>query len=344
MKKVISAVLALGMVFSISSTAFAATMDASATYKSSDGGSLIITVNGPIDNNDYTVNLEGKIYNQVSGSSIWRQNMHGEKSQLSSDGKVTFSQSQLLEGYTTFNGEAATGLIGSENSDNKLLLTDDNDSYYLVTPEASNSYTEGSICYYQIIKTYTKVSGTDTGATFKSDTGSKLSVNYGEAYQFKITSLNGRKPTFVCGNSSVFQVKDNGQEGSNYYYKVYAVGNPGQSAGFYINGSKVPSTIGTVTGNKTRTFISDTGSTLELDADRAYQFKITSLNNKEPTFMSGNSDVAEVSYKGHKGNDYFYSVCAVGYPDDECGIYINNSKTANTVIKVTGVKYTHLFH
>ena len=91
-------------------------------------------------------------------------------------------------------------------------------------------------------------------------------MNYGTSYQFRITSLNGKKPTFVCGNGSVFQVDSNGQQGNNYYFKVKAVGNPGQTAGFYVNGIKTPSTVGKITGTKS-TFISDTGLSLDINAD-----------------------------------------------------------------------------
>jgi hypothetical protein len=76
------------------------------------------------------------------------------------------------------------------------------------------------------------------------DTGKYLFVKSGKSYQFKITAAS--KPTFVCGNVSVFQVIFAGSNGNNYFYKVIAVGKPGQGAGFYVNDQKVPCTIGTI--------------------------------------------------------------------------------------------------
>lgn len=76
------------------------------------------------------------------------------------------------------------------------------------------------------------------------DTGSRLSVKSGKTYQFRITS--SKKPTFISGNSSVFKVEASGQKGSEYFFKATAVGKPGQSAGFYLNGEKSARTVATI--------------------------------------------------------------------------------------------------
>ena len=76
------------------------------------------------------------------------------------------------------------------------------------------------------------------------DTGKYLSVKAGHSYQFKITAAS--KPTFQCGSASVFQVAFAGSNGNNYFFKVIAVGKPGQGAGFYVNGQKPPCTIGII--------------------------------------------------------------------------------------------------
>lgn len=87
---------------------------------------------------------------------------------------------------------------------------------------------------------------TKTSPTFKSDTGSKLSIGVGKTYQFKITSLNGKRPTFVVPGK-LFTVKTNGVKGKDYYFVIKAVGKVGGSAGIYINGQKKPSTVATIT-------------------------------------------------------------------------------------------------
>lgn len=78
----------------------------------------------------------------------------------------------------------------------------------------------------------------------KIDTGAKLTVSAGKTYQFKITA--NKKPTFESGNNSIFKVTYNGQKGNDYFFKVTAVGKKRQSAGFYLNGSKTPCTVGTI--------------------------------------------------------------------------------------------------
>jgi hypothetical protein len=63
-------------------------------------------------------------------------------------------------------------------------------------------------------------------------------------YQFKITAST--KPTFTCGNGSVFRVTCTGFKGHDYFFKATAVGKAGQVTGFYVNGEKTPCTVGTV--------------------------------------------------------------------------------------------------
>jgi hypothetical protein len=77
------------------------------------------------------------------------------------------------------------------------------------------------------------------------DTGKYLSVKAGHSYQFKITAAS--KPTFECGSVNVFRIIFAGSNGNNYFFKVIAVGKPGQGTGFYVNGQQSPCTIGTIT-------------------------------------------------------------------------------------------------
>jgi alpha-mannosidase len=76
------------------------------------------------------------------------------------------------------------------------------------------------------------------------DTGRSLDVQKGGTYQFKVTAPF--KPAFVCGNGSVFRVLYAGSVGNEHFFKVTAIGSVGQSAGFYVNGEKVPRTISTI--------------------------------------------------------------------------------------------------
>lgn len=80
-----------------------------------------------------------------------------------------------------------------------------------------------------------------SAATYKSDTGSRLNLGVNKVYQFKITSLNGKQPTFNIAGSA-FKVTFNGKSGNDYRYLVKAVGKAGQYGGVYINGEKTAST------------------------------------------------------------------------------------------------------
>lgn len=50
----------------------------------------------------------------------------------------------------------------------------------------------------------------------------------------------------VCRNDSAFKVTPNGSSGNNYFFIVTALGKVGQSAGFYVNGEKIPQTVETI--------------------------------------------------------------------------------------------------
>ena len=52
-------------------------------------------------------------------------------------------------------------------------------------------------------------------------------------YTFKMTVVNGNGlvPSFTVGNGSVLKTQFVTQIGNDYYYRVYAVGTPGQSTG-----------------------------------------------------------------------------------------------------------------
>ena len=80
--------------------------------------------------------------------------------------------------------------------------------------------------------------GTDAAtapAKVVSDTTVDFSVKSGSAYCFKMTVVNGNGlvPSFTVGNGSVLKTQFVTQIGNDYYYRVYAVGTPGQSTGVY---------------------------------------------------------------------------------------------------------------
>lgn len=168
--------------------------------------------------------------------------------------------------------------------------------------------------------TVSAFAATTTAATFKSDTGSKISVVSGKTYQFKITST-GAKPTFAVGSKN-FTVKANGAKGHDYYFVVKASGKVGSQTGVYINSQKKPSTIMTIAP----TIKIDTGSKLMVAKGKNYQFKITS--NAAPSAKIGNSSVFQVISKiwqGKSGTDYYVRIEAVGKKGQSTGFYVNGT-------------------
>lgn len=83
------------------------------------------------------------------------------------------------------------------------------------------------------------VSAAQTVSTQKayvvSDTTVNFALKHGEAYCFKMTVVNGNSqmPSFTVGNGNVLKTQFVAKVGSDYYYRVYAIGTPGQSTGVY---------------------------------------------------------------------------------------------------------------
>jgi hypothetical protein len=164
-------------------------------------------------------------------------------------------------------------------------------------------------------------------STFKSDTGAKLDIQQGKTYQFKITSLDGKEPTFGVGSGSLTVTKV-GKSGNDYFFKITAVGKVGDEVGVYVNGTR--STVAKITAGSSSIKV-DTGAKLTVAKGKTYQFKVTA--SSKPTFTSGNSAVFTTAVAGQKGNDYFFKVTAVGKSGDCTGIYINGVRYTIATIK-----------
>ena len=68
-----------------------------------------------------------------------------------------------------------------------------------------------------------------------SDTTAPFVLKRGSAYCFKMTVVNGSTatPSFTVGNGSVLKTQYVAKVGNDYYFRVYAIGTPGQSTGVY---------------------------------------------------------------------------------------------------------------
>ena len=76
---------------------------------------------------------------------------------------------------------------------------------------------------------------TNQQAYVVSDTTVNFTLKRGSAYCFKMTVVNGNAmtPGFTAGNGDVLKTQFVAKIGNDYYYRVYAIGTPGQSTGVY---------------------------------------------------------------------------------------------------------------
>nr|WP_319489022.1 right-handed parallel beta-helix repeat-containing protein [uncultured Caproiciproducens sp.] len=143
---------------------------------------------------------------------------------------------------TSQNGIIPTFTLGTSGVFQYQLVKTDGDDYYFKLIAIGQPGAQVGI-YVNGVKLLVATVG-DTGPVVSSDTPSRLKVVTGKSYIFKLTS--DTKPVFNSGDSSVFQTEFVKASGNDYYFRVKAVGKPGSSAGFYINGLKTPSTVGVI--------------------------------------------------------------------------------------------------
>ena len=154
----------------------------------------------------------------------------------------------------------------------------------------------------------------------KSDTNNDFTIKQGASYTFKISDAVSFNP----GSGSVFKTEKVKTEGSNVFYKITAIGQPGQSSGFYMTGAdgvgrKV--CVVTVGAAATTALKSDTNYNFSIAKNASYQFKITAPGASSINFNTGTSGVFQVTLLRHTGDDFFYKITAIGKSGQQSGIY-----------------------
>lgn len=154
-------------------------------------------------------------------------------------------------------------------------------------------------------------------------------VNVSGAYQFRLTSTNGTAPVVEL-NSTNFRAVLASQEGNDYFWKIYAVGLPGQTCTVTVNGTAVArlTLISSIFGGVS----SDTTAPFTVPQGGSYQFCLTAV--ERPKLSAGSSSFV-VEYVGNKGFDWFFRVVAVGKPGDGCGFYINGAPVPVAVAHIS---------
>ena len=135
---------------------------------------------------------------------------------------------------TSTNGAPPTVELSSDAFRAELASQEGNDYFWKVYAVGA----AGETC--TVIVNGTAVANLTASSTFGgvlSDTTAPFTVAAGGSYQFRLTA--DAKPTMAAGSPS-FTVEYVGNEGKDWFFKVYAVGKPGDGCGFYVNGAPTP--------------------------------------------------------------------------------------------------------
>ncbi|XOQ48503.1 MAG: hypothetical protein ACFWUM_06240 [Eubacteriales bacterium] len=144
---------------------------------------------------------------------------------------------------TSKNGAVPLFVVGTPGIFETLLVRTSGNDYYLKLTAIGKPGDKAGI-YVNGVKLLVATVGA-TASLVQSDTTGSFKISKGKTYVFKLTSNS--KPLLICGNSSVFQMKLVRQSGKDYFYQATAVGKVGQAAGFYINSSRTPVAVATIT-------------------------------------------------------------------------------------------------
>ena len=132
-----------------------------------------------------------------------------------------------ITGATSF-APGTSGVFRTE-----LVKKSGSDSYYKVTAIGQTGQQVGF--YMSNGKTTQKVCMMTVGASepiqMKSDTTSNFTLEKGNSYTFKITGATSFHP----GTDGPFKTELVRKSGNDSYYKITAIGEPGQQAGFYMS-------------------------------------------------------------------------------------------------------------
>lgn len=152
-------------------------------------------------------------------------------------------RTSLDDAWDTYNNEDATpeevssAIASILKARNSLLPAEKPEEPIKPTkPSKPTSSSSGSISNaYGNAGSAVAVTGAAAQKSVHSDTTVDFILKRGDAYCFKMTVLNGNAtaPDFTVGNGNVLKTQFVARIGNAYYYRVWAVGAPGQSTGVY---------------------------------------------------------------------------------------------------------------
>lgn len=180
------------------------------------------------------------------------------------------------------------------------------------------------------------VSDSSKNIIIKSDTTGTLSLKQGSSYTLKINCATkggkATKPVVTAGDSKIVKVEYLKHNGSNYYYKITAIGKVGQSTGVYTSatGVKAARQVNVIITSAAKPTPIDTGkhkvkcdTTIEFNLKKgaSYTFKITSPKEFVPIFAIGTKGIFSFELVKKSGDEYFYKITAIGTTGQSAGVY-----------------------
>jgi S-ribosylhomocysteine lyase LuxS involved in autoinducer biosynthesis len=255
---------------------------------------------------------------------------------MKSDTNYDFSVKQgasymfKITGATSFHA-GSSGVFNVQ-----LVSKSGNDSYYRITAVGavgqqtglymSNGLTSQKVCVVTITPP----------VTMKSDTNNDFTVKQGASYMFKITGAT----SFHAGSSGVFSFQLVSKSGNDSYYKITAIGKPGQQTGLYMSASGYSQKICVVTiaAPDPVVITSDTNYDFAIAKNSTYQFKLTAPGASSLNFTPGTSGVYSIALVKRVNNDFYYKITAIGASGQKTGLYASVSGQAAKKICVVSVK------
>ncbi len=141
---------------------------------------------------------------------------------------------------TSLDGTAPVMTVENASFRVEFASQEGNDYFFRIVPQGAAGST--AVISVNGASLLTATVGGSVSAVV-SDTTHPFTVAQGGAYQFRLTA--SARPDFAAGSPS-FTVEYAGRIGSDYFYKVRAVGQPGDGCGFYVNGEASPVAVATI--------------------------------------------------------------------------------------------------
>ena len=133
--------------------------------------------------------------------------------------------------------------IDSESFRAELASQEGNDYFWKIYAIGSAGETCNVTVNGTCVARLTAVSAAPASGLVVSDTTAPFTVAAGGSYQFRLTA--DAMPSMAAG-SPCFTVEYVGNDGKDWFFKVYAIGNVGDACGFYVNLAPTPVAIATI--------------------------------------------------------------------------------------------------